>query len=198
MLKIFALLVMTIDQADRILFDQTNQWMTILGRFAFPLFAFMIARKDLYTSNARRYLILLALFGVLGQPIYYWALDHDGLLDPLNVLVTLALGLLAVRAWLQRVWWALPLIIAAGWFVEYGPEGVALMLLCGMTVYTLRERGLVHPLTLAGGALIVVLSTLINTAGYLPEDMLTNSYAPWVISAFALGFVTMAPRCRGI
>jgi len=28
----------------------------------------------------------------------------------------------------------------------------------------------------------------------MPSDMLTNDYAPWVITAFALGFITLAPR----
>ena len=194
MLKIFALLVMTIDHADRILLDHSVHWMTVLGRFAFPLFAFMIARNGLYTSNAKQYLKLLILFGVLSQPIYWWALDHDSFWDPLNVLFTLALGLLGVRAWLNGNWWALPFIVAAGWFVEYRFEGVAVMIAIGFTVDSIRNRGLAHPLTIVGGALIALLSCLINTGGYMPSDMLTNDYAPWVITAFALGFITLAPR----
>lgn len=194
MLKIFALLVMTIDHADRVLFDHSYHWMTVIGRFAFPLFAFMIARNSLYTSNAKRYIFLLLLFGVLSQPIYFWALEHASFWDPLNVLFTLALGVLAVRAWVNGYWWSLPFIIAAGWFVEYRMEGVAVMLAVAFTVDSIRNRGLMNPLTLGGGLLIILLSCFINTGGYGIDDMLTNSYAKWVMAAFALGFITLAPR----
>lgn len=193
MLKIFALLVMTIDHADRVLFDHSYHWMTVIGRFAFPLFAFMIARNGLYTSNAKRYLFLLVLFGLLSQPIYFWALHHESFWDPLNVLFTLALGLLAVRAWLAGYWWSLPFIIAAGWFVEYRMEGVAVMLAVAFTVHSIRERGLGNPVTWLGGLFVVLLSSFINTGGYMPADMLTNNYAKWVILAFALGFITLMP-----
>lgn len=194
MLKMFALLVMTIDHADRILFDHSYHWMTVLGRFAFPLFAFMIARNSLYTSNAKRYLLLLLLFGALSQPIYFWALEHASFWNPLNVLFTLALGVLAVRAWINGYWWTLPFIIAAGWLVEYRMAGVALMLVVAFTIDSIRRRGLAHLLTGCGGLLIVLLSSLINTGGYGVDDMLNNSYAKWVIAAFALGFITLAPR----
>ena len=193
MLKIFALLVMTIDHADRILLDHSVHVMTVLGRFAFPLFAFMIARNGLYTRNAKQYLKLLVLFGVLSQPIYWWALDHESFWDPLNVLFTLALGLLGVRAWLDGAWWALPFIIAAGWFVEYRMEGVAVMIAIGYTVHSIRNRGLLHPATVAGGLVILLLSGFINTGGYTLSAMLGNQYAPWVICAFALGFITLHP-----
>lgn len=193
MLKIFALLVMTIDHADRILLDHSVHFMTVLGRFAFPLFAFMIARNGLYTSNAKEYLKLLLIFGVLSQPVYWWALDHDSFWQPLNVLFTLALGLLGVRAWLAGYWWTLPFIVAAGWFVEYSMEGVAVMIAIGYTVHSIRDRGLAHPLTWAGGLLIIWMACYINTGGYGLSDMLGNSYAPWVILAFALGFISLHP-----
>jgi len=194
MLKIFAILAMTIDHTDRVLLGHSYHWMTIIGRFAFPVFAFMIARNSLYTRNARRYVLLLLLFGVLSQPIYFWALDHDAFLDPLNVLFTLALGVLSVRAWLNGYWWTLPFIVAAGWFVEYGVPGVALMLLIGFTVHSIRNRAPLHPLSLGGGLMIALLSGFINTSGYGIAAWLGNSYAKWVITAFALCFMTLAPR----
>ena len=193
MLKIFALLVMTIDHADRILLDHSVEIMTVIGRLAFPLFAFMIARNGIYTSNARKYLMLLVLFGVLSQPIYQWALAHESFWDPLNVLFTLALGLLGVRAWLAGYWWTLPAIIAAGYFVEYRMEGVALLPAVAFTVYSIRNRGVKHPLTWLGGLTVVVLSGFINTGGYTLDDVLSNQYAPVVIAAFALGFLTLLP-----
>ncbi len=119
-----------------------------------------MANIGLYTSNAKQYLKLLVLFGVLSQPIY---------------------------------WWALPFIVAAGWFVEYGMEGVAVMIAIGYTVASIRDRDLAHPLTLLGGLVIIWLACYINTGGYGLSDMLGNDYAPWVILAFALGFITLHP-----
>lgn len=182
MLKIIAILMMTVDHADRILFDERYQLLTIMGRFAFPLFAFMIARNGLYTRNPGKYISLLFLFGLISQPIYAFALGHPWL-DPLNVLFTLGLGLLAVQVWLRGYWWALPFIIGAGWFVDYNMEGVAVMLVIAFTIHSLRTRGAGHPLTLCGGAGVIALASCINTWNYVP----------YVIAAFALGFLTLIP-----
>lgn len=182
MLKIFAIIMMTVDHADRIIYMQKYQFLTILGRFAFPLFAFMIARNGLYTRHPRKYIALLFLFGVISQPVYAFALNHP-LLNPLNVLFTLGLGLLAVQAWLNGYWWTLPFIIAAGWFVDYGMEGVAVIPVIAFTIDSLRTRGVKHPLTLLGAAGALTLASFINAAGYVP----------YVMAAFALGFLTLIP-----
>lgn len=182
MLKIFAIIMMTVDHADRIIFVQKYQLLIIMGRFAFPLFAFMIARNGLYTRSPGKYIALLFLFGLISQPIYAFALEHP-LLDPLNVLFTLGLGLLAVQAWLQGYWWALPFIIGAGWFVDYNMEGVAVMPVIAFTIQSLRMRGAGHPLTLLGGAGVLALASCINSWAYVP----------YVIVAFTLGFLTLIP-----
>ena len=187
MLKIIAILMMTVDHANRILFMKEYQLLTVMGRLAFPLFAFMIARNGLYTRNPVKYVSLLFLFGIASQPIYAWALNHDWL-QPLNVLFTLGLGLLAVRAWLAGYWWALPLIIASGWFVDYGMEGVAVMPVIAFTILSINKRGFWHPLTMLGFSLLIALSFHINA----------SDYAPSVIAAMALGFLTLLPRFDAI
>lgn len=198
MLKLFAILVMTIDHADRVLLDAyfDYEFLTVIGRFAYPVFAFMIARNAMYTRNPRRYLMLLVGFGALSQPIYWWALDHASFWDPLNVMFTLALGVLSVRAWLAgpRFWPALPFIIAAGHFVEYRMEGVALMLAIAFTTYHLRERGWRHWQTLIGAASLIALSFFLNISSYAPGKVLHNPYGPWVVFALLICFATLLPR----
>lgn len=76
-----------------------NNWMTHLGRLAFPIFAFQVAEGYCHTSNWRRYLKRLLLFALIsevpfdlitgGMPVYPF---HQ------NVLFTLALGLWAIAA----------------------------------------------------------------------------------------------------
>ncbi len=187
MLKIVAIIMMTVDHADRILFLQEYDVLTIMGRFAFPLFAFLVARNGLYTRHPARYISLLFLFGVLSQPIYAWALDHSWL-QPLNVLVTLGLGLLAVRIWALGYWWALPLIILSGWFVDYGMEGVAVMPIIAFTIDSINRRGAGHTFTLIGFAAILALSFFINS----------ETYAPYIVAAFTLAFLTLLPQLEQI
>jgi hypothetical protein len=183
MLKILAIVLMTVDHADRIIFDQQYEILTILGRFAFPLFAFMIARNALYTSKPGNYIGMLFLFGIISQPVFAFALDHP-LLDPLNVLFTLGLGVLAIQALRQGIWWALPFIIGAGWFVDYSIEGVAVMPVIAFTIHSLRTRGIEHPLTLLGSTGVLALACCINSW----------SYVPYVIVAFLIGFLTLLPN----
>ncbi len=187
MLKIIAIIMMTLDHADRILFDQAYTVLTILGRFAFPLFAFLIARNGLYTRNPGRYIGMLFLFAVISQPIYSYVMEHP-LFCPLNVLFTLALGLLAVQAWLRGYWWALPFIIVAGRFVDYGMAGVAVIPVIAFTIHSINNRDIWHSLTLAGMASIVALSFAINSTDYFP----------YVVAAFVLGFLSLVPQLDAI
>lgn len=198
MLKLIALLIMTIDHTDRILVDKLAgefHFLTVIGRFAFPIFAFMIARNSLYTRNPGEYVKLLLVFGVLSQFIYWWALDHGSFWAPMNVLFTLALGVMSVRAWMAGPkWWpALPVLIGLGWFCEYNMEGVALMLVIAMTVHNIRHVGLTHPWTLLGAATMVALSYLLNISSYDPAIVIGNQYGPWVVTALALCFLSLLP-----
>lgn len=75
-----------------------SQWMTYVGRIAFPIFAFQITEGFLRTSNFRRYALRLLTFACVSEipfdlmyastPFYPF---HQ------NVMFTLLLGLLAVR-----------------------------------------------------------------------------------------------------
>lgn len=68
-LKIIALAAMTIDHIGVVLF-QDNDIMRIIGRLAFPIFAYMIAEGCKYTKNKKRYLGLIAAEAVLCQAVY--------------------------------------------------------------------------------------------------------------------------------
>lgn len=69
-LKILALVFMTADHIGMILFPHVMAW-RIVGRLAFPIFAFMIAEGCYYTRNKRRYLGLIFAVGVFCQIIAY-------------------------------------------------------------------------------------------------------------------------------
>jgi hypothetical protein len=185
LLKLLALLVMTVDHANRVIWSKESEWMVIIGRFAFPLFAFLIARNSLYTSNPWKYLGRLLVFAAISQPIYALALDHSWL-SPLNVLFTLTLGLLAVTCWRQGWFLLIPLPFLFGYFVEYGVAGVAAVGICSLLIETLQAPSPASLLKrygiLAGGiGGLLFLCTHLNTIFYLP----------WVVAAFSLGFATL-------
>ena len=92
-LKLIAALSMTIDHAGMLLFPQYPV-LRILGRLAFPIFAFMIAEGCKYTHSRRRYFGNIFTLAVLCQMVYYLV---DGSLY-LSILCTFSLSILTIFA----------------------------------------------------------------------------------------------------
>ena len=92
-LKLIAALSMTIDHAGLLLFPQ-YPILRILGRLAFPIFAFMIAEGCKYTHSRRRYFGNIFALAVLCQSVYYLV---DGSLY-LSILFTFSLSILTIFA----------------------------------------------------------------------------------------------------
>lgn len=72
-LKLIALVTMTIDHVGMLLLPQYII-LRIIGRLAFPIFAYMIAEGCRYTSHRARYLGMVFGVGVLCQLVYLIAL----------------------------------------------------------------------------------------------------------------------------
>lgn len=71
---------------------------SIIGRWAFPIFAFLVVEGYLHTRSKKRYFLNLFLFALLTEPI--WDLSHYDCLFSMksqNVLFTLALGVAGLR-----------------------------------------------------------------------------------------------------
>ena len=91
-LKILALIAMTIDHAGALLYNDTDHlWMRLVGRLAFPIFAFLIAESFRHTENVQKYALRLLLFAVLSMYPYYLAFGWTQ-----NVLFSFLCGLLAL------------------------------------------------------------------------------------------------------
>ena len=68
-LKIIALITMTIDHVGEMLFPKIAI-LKILGRIAFPIFAFAIAEGCFYTRNKVKHFLMVFILGVLCQIVY--------------------------------------------------------------------------------------------------------------------------------
>ncbi len=69
-LKIIGIITMTIDHIGAYLLPE-YEILRIIGRLAFPIFAYMIAEGCAYTKNRRKYLGTLCLVAVLYQTVYF-------------------------------------------------------------------------------------------------------------------------------
>lgn len=128
---------------------------SVIGRIAFPIFAFLLVEGFVHTRNSKRYLYTMLGWAVVTQPCCNlmhgvpWYCFWGGL----NVLFTLAAGLLALMvhkstrlsATRKTLCW---LLLMVGAFVcrsDYGSMGVCFILL----LYVLRgNAGLVLTATL--------------------------------------------------
>ena len=174
-LKIVAIVTMTIDHICSIIGQagfmvllpdaslSTTFYMSklfhIIGRMAFPIFAFMLAEGSAKTHSMPRYLGRLALFAVISEPFFFYAFNRDpsmtSVLDSLarlnftNVFFTLFLGALSIficqkltekyaeKGQIVSALCAIVLAFAGEYFkTDYGAMGVLLI----VTLYFTREK----------------------------------------------------------
>ena len=96
-LHILAMLFMLCDHLWATLFP-AQEWMTCVGRLAFPIFAFMIAEGCYYTSNVKKYMLRLFLFAIISE-IPFNLIMGSSVFYPFhqNVLWTFLLGVLSIQ-----------------------------------------------------------------------------------------------------
>lgn len=132
-----------------------NEWMTCLGRIAFPIFAFLTVEGYFHTKNLKKYVLRLFLFALISE-VPFNLMVGNSLLFPLhqNVLWTFLISILVIhllekakqqdKLWVQIPAFAGALLIGCilGFvsFVDYGHAGVFMVL----TFYLFRKRNWKH------------------------------------------------------
>lgn len=158
-IKIIAMITMLVDHLGAMVFPQYRV-MRIIGRIAFPIYAYCIAVGCVYTRDIGKYLQRLVLLALISQPLYVYVMEHTVPMmtyipfsespvkaiyyyymyswkDP-SILLTLAFGVAAIWSVRERRLWITALILCVAFaqntFLDYGVKGVILMLLLYMFI----------------------------------------------------------------
>lgn len=128
-LKLIAAFAMLLDHAGILLFPRIHL-LRVIGRLAFPIFAFMIAEGCRYTQNRLRYFLFVFGLGAGCQLVYAFV----GGAAYLNILLTFSCSVLliyslqeAYRAenWKKEFFWSA--VFAAGFLSVYGLQQIITM-----------------------------------------------------------------------
>lgn len=92
-LKLIALVAMTLDHMGLMLLPGVPI-LRILGRLAFPIFAYMIAEGCRYSRNRGKYLLSMACLALVCQIVYFFAMGSLYM----SVLVSFTLAILTIYA----------------------------------------------------------------------------------------------------
>ena len=131
-LKVIALVFMFIDHSGKMLFPGVQE-MRILGRIAFPIYAWCMIVGFHYTRSVPRYLLRILAVGLISQPLYMQALNHPW--NEPNIFLTLFLGLCALwgireKKFLSQIWApAIAIALATVLEADYNWRGVVLFIM---------------------------------------------------------------------
>ena len=121
-LKMIAAFTMLLDHMGILLFPEV-QLFRILGRIAYPIYAFMIAEGCRYTKNKLRYFLMVCGLGAVCQIVYYITSADTRI----NILLTFSLSILLIyclqfaheaQTWQKEILWSA--VFAAGVLAVYG------------------------------------------------------------------------------
>jgi len=137
-LKIFAIVIMLIDHIGAILYPQYRE-LRIIGRLAFPVFAYFIVVGYQMTSNLNNYLFRLFVFALVSQLPYSLAFHTTRL----NIFFTLFLGLYVLSSFAKKKYIEVAFVLLISgvinqWLIkfDYGTYGIILILI----FYIFRDK----------------------------------------------------------
>ena len=159
LLKLVAMISMLIDHTGKMFFPQ-YRIMRIIGRLAFPLYAYCIAVGGVYSKDKLKYLSRILMMGLISQPFYAVALAHtvpamyavrfaDNPLGAVmnfyvqswavpNIMLTLALGLMLIWSLREGQYICALSVALFVWraqnAINYGWRGVTLIALFYLTI----------------------------------------------------------------
>ena len=156
-LKVIAIVTMTIDHMGYYLFPEYD-WLRIIGRIAFPLFAFLCAESFRYTRDKKAYVIRMIVCGI-AYTIVRMFFDPYGTgdifltlglgflmlwgLEAKQYVLTIAAFIIGVLIPVDYMWYGLCMIPMMYYLKEY--KLAMLLVMMGMNVLFV-SGGIVHPM----------------------------------------------------
>ncbi|MBR2924545.1 MAG: hypothetical protein IKC28_05915 [Clostridia bacterium] len=138
LLKLLALIFMLIDHIGARVLTGVPE-LRMIGRMAFPLYAWCLVVGSVKTSNPARYILRMLVMAVISQPLYMMGLQHT--YQELNILFTLTIALVAIwgirqKFCLSQFWAPILCYVLLGFIqVDYGWKGLTFILV----LYLARE-----------------------------------------------------------
>lgn len=132
LLKLVAFVTMFIDHLGASMFGSCQE-MRIIGRIAFPLYAWCLVVGSVKTRDPLRYGLRLLILAVISQPLNMLALNHTW--SELNILFLLVIGLIAIegirrRFLLSQIWVPALCYLALGFIdANYGWRGLTFIII---------------------------------------------------------------------
>ena len=154
LMKWIAVLTMITDHVGRMFFPDVHIF-NIIGRIAFPLFAFLLVEGFVHTGNLKKYMLRMFIFACISEIPYDLAMQETWLeFSRQNTIWTLTLGLLMLalcRKYQYSVWAVAGIAVvccaaAALLRFDYGAGGIVLILI----LYFLRDRQWLKYLAMLG------------------------------------------------
>lgn len=135
-LKWIAVISMIADHVGMVFFPELV-WMRLIGRLAFPIYAYCIAEGFTHTGDFRKYFLRLSVMALLSE-VPYDLLCFGRIVEPdrQNIFFTLAAGLFLLRIWEKYHYRAIVCVAASAGFLalaeffcmDYGAGGILMIL----------------------------------------------------------------------
>lgn len=163
-----------------------------IGRIAFPLFAFLAVEGYLHTSNLKKYIKRLIIFGLISEIPYilFKSIITGKIILETNVIFTLLLGIISIyiydkfkNKYLGFILALIPAIIGQVLRVDYGWYGVGLVFL----IYLIKNNKLKFTV------LYIIYNLLYYFIGYIKFEFWKISfYMPYIVfSCFPIIFMIL-------
>ena len=178
MLKMIAVISMFIDHSYKVGLLPYHIIFEIIGRIAFPVFAFLVAEGAYHTSNRKKYLVTLFLFALISEVPFnlcfygtYSYVGHQNIMFTMFVGVAFAYIAEAFENKLKfPEWMAIMLLMmfagVIGLFcnLDYSMYGTLLVfLLCSMNIFSQKNRLMSYKII--GSAFLVIFSIACFSTG---------------------------------
>lgn len=135
-LKVIALITMVVDHIGVVFYPDCN-WLRVIGRIAFPIFAFLLVEGYFHTSDVKKYIMRMATLAFISE-IPFDLIVYGNVVDfrHQNIFFTFVIGLFmmymmsrCVQPIYSTLWLVLGFVIATVFMADYSYYGIAIIYL---------------------------------------------------------------------